>query len=167
MASKLLCCALLLSARVASADVLSEGIILPSTEVAAVSVDVGRCYNLRKQRFDTCAHYAGPDAIRQYGVPSGPSRWAFWTALAAQGATVATQEYAYARFGVYGAHVGTRMRSAAFNLGPVLAVKAFGRFFRRPDADASIIPSIGWGVWGTVRNVRDIRKIDALLKETK
>ena len=97
----------------------------------------------------------------------GATRWVFWSALVAQGATCATQEYAFAKFGVYGAHVGTRVRSCALNLAPVLAIGAFGRWMRRADADVSIAPSIGWGVWGTVQNVRDIRKIDALLKGAK
>lgn len=94
----------------------------------------------------------------------GPTRWVFWSALAAQGATCATQEYAYAKFGVYGANVGTRVRTCALNLAPVLAVGALGRWMKRSDADVTILPSIGWGVYGTAQNVYDIRKIDRLLK---
>lgn len=97
----------------------------------------------------------------------GATRWVFWTALAAQGATCATQEYAFAKFDIYGKAIGTRVRNCALNLAPVIAVGALGRWMKRADADVSIAPSIGWGVWGTAKNLHDIRKIDALLKGAK
>lgn len=100
-------------------------------------------------------------------IQTGPSRWAFWTALAAQSASCATQEYGFAKFGVYGHAVGTRVRSCALNVGPVIAVKVFGRWLKRDDANVSILPSVAWGVYGTAKNLHDIRKIDALLKGAK
>lgn len=136
-------CALSSGPVLASGVIASEGIALPLQSAPyAVSVTPER-------------------------VQTGPSPWAFWLALGAQSATCATQEYAYAKFGVYGANVGTRVRNCALNVGPVIAVKVFGRWLTRSDANASIVPSIGWGVFGTVKNVRDIRTIDALLKGAK
>lgn len=124
-------------------QIVAEGIALPvQTAPRAVSV--------------------APERIK-----TGPSGWAFWSALGAQGATCATQEYGFAKFGVYGAAVGTRLRSCALNVGPVIAVKVFGKWLKRADADMAVIPSIGWGVYGTAKNLHDIRKIDRLLKEAK
>lgn len=160
---------------VAAPALAEEGYLLPHNPVAAVSHS--RCEARYVRAHWWSERYAvrmscglpedAPSATPVRGVPSGPTRWVFWSALAAQSATCATQEFAFAKFDIYGKAVGTRVRSCALNLAPVIAVGALGRWMKRADADVSIAPSIGWGVWGTAQNVRDIRKIDALLKGAK
>lgn len=100
-------------------------------------------------------------------VDHGMSTWAFWSALVAQGATCGTQEYAYARFHVYGANVAQRLQSCALNVGPVIGMRLLSRWMSKRDADASVIPSIGWGVFGTAKNVRDIRTVDRLIRQAR
>ena len=100
-------------------------------------------------------------------VQRGMSRWAFWPTLIAQSASCATQEYGFARFGVYGSHVGTRIRSCALNVGPVLALRWAGKWMRTQDADTAVLPSLPWGVYGTAKNLKDIRTIDRLIKEAR